>query len=56
MKVKLLRDKYLVDAEGNDSLNRKGDIIDVDKDMAEVWFRRGIAEKTTEKAPAEKKE
>ena len=56
MKVKLLRDKYLVDAEGNDSVNRVGDIIDVDKNMAEVWFRRGIAEKTTEKAPAEKKE
>ena len=56
MKVKMLRDKYYVDSEGNDSHFRKGEIVDIDKKTAEIWVRRGKAESISEKKPSMKKD
>tara|TARA_R100001594_G_scaffold146917_1_gene199075 strand:+ start:144 stop:314 length:171 start_codon:yes stop_codon:yes gene_type:complete len=56
MKVKLLRDKYMVADDGSDSVGRIGDVVDVDKETAEVWLRRGHAESASEKKSSTKKD
>ena len=56
MELKLLRDKYIANPDGSDSCHVAGDIIDADPERAEVWIRRGHAEKANKKSSAEKKE
>ena len=55
MKVKMLRDKYYVDIEGNDSHLREGEIVDIDKETAEMWVRKGKAESVSDKKSSAKK-
>jgi len=56
MKLKLLRDKYYVDPEGNDSHIREGEIAEIDKETAEIWIRKGKAELVSDKKPSAKKD
>ena len=56
MKVKMLRDKYYVDIEGNDPHLREGEIVDIDKETAEMWVRKGKAESVSDKKSSAKKD